>query len=72
MTRDVYAQLVGLALDEYPLEACGLLAGPPAIGGGAGDEGAVFYRCRNVAESAQVYTIDPRDHLHAELDAMAS
>ncbi len=28
-----------------------------------------FYRCRNAAESARVYTIDPHDHLRAERDA---
>ena len=63
-----YAEIVGLALDGYPLEVCGLLAGPPANGGGAGGNGAVFYPCRNTDESARVYTIDPRDHLAAERD----
>lgn len=28
-----------------------------------------FYRCRNAAESARVYTVDPKDHLRAEMDA---
>ena len=28
-----------------------------------------FYPCRNAAESARVYTIDPADHLRAERDA---
>ena len=31
-----------------------------------------FYRCRNAAESARVYTIDPHDHLRAERDAEAN
>lgn len=61
--------MIGLALDEYPLEACGLLAGPPASGGGVGDRAARFYPCRNAAASARVYTVDPRDHLRAEDDA---
>jgi proteasome lid subunit RPN8/RPN11 len=69
ISRDAHARLVGLALDEYPLEMCGLLAGPPAAGGGAGDRGSVFYPCTNVAASARVYTIDPKDHLRAEVDA---
>ena len=41
---------------------CGLIAG-------AGDRVAAFYPCRNDAESAKVYTINPQDHLRAELDA---
>ncbi len=69
ISRQAYAQMIGLALDEYPLEACGLLAGPPAAGGGAGDSAPGFYPCRNAAESARVYTVDPRDHLRAEDDA---
>ncbi len=58
--------MVGAALDAYPLEACGLIAGPTAPDGGAGDRAPVFFSCRNVAESARVYTIDPKDHLRAE------
>lgn len=69
LSRTAYAQLVGLALDEYPLEACGLLAGPPAPGGGAGDQGVTFAPCRNAAESARIYTLDARDHLRAEREA---
>ena len=61
--------MVSQALDEYPLEACGLIAGPQDSNGGVGDRAAVFYPCTNVAESARVYTIDPKDHLRAELDA---
>jgi len=67
--RQAYAQMVGAALDAYPLEACGLIAGPPAAGGGAGDRAPIFYPCTNIAESARVYTIDPMDHLRAERDA---
>lgn len=69
ISRDAYARLVGLALDEYPLEMCGLLAGPPAIGGGAGDSARTFYPCANTDRSARVYTLDPKDHLRAETDA---
>ena len=35
----------------------------------AGDRVERFYRCRNAAESARVYTVDPHDHLRAERDA---
>ncbi|MEP1122819.1 MAG: M67 family metallopeptidase [Ilumatobacter sp.] len=69
VTRDVYAQLVGLALDEYPLEACGLIAGPLAPAGGPGNGGRVFYPCRNDAKSARVYTVNPQDFMRAEMDA---
>jgi proteasome lid subunit RPN8/RPN11 len=69
VSRQAYAEIVSSALDGYPLEVCGLVAGPPGADGAAGDDGAVFYECRNTDESARVYTIDPRDHLAAELDA---
>ena len=64
LSRDVFAALVGLAYDCYPEEACGLVAGTPGRG-----DAVRFYPCRNVAESARVYSIDPRDHLRAERDA---
>jgi len=64
LPQDVVDGIVRLAVDGYPYEVCGLVAGPP---GGA--RVAHFYPCRNAAESARVYTIDPRDHLHAERDA---
>jgi [CysO sulfur-carrier protein]-S-L-cysteine hydrolase len=69
VTRDVYAKLVGLALDEYPLEACGLIAGPLAPTGGVGDQGRIFYPCHNDAQSARVYTVNPKDFMRAERDA---
>jgi len=69
ITRDVYDRMVALAYVEYPLEMCGLVAGPLADGGGPGDDGQVFYPCRNTEQSARVYTIDPRDHMAAEDDA---
>ena len=69
VTRDAYARLIGLALDEYPLEACGLLAGPVSATGGPGDAAHVFYPCHNDAESARVYTVNPKDFMRAEMDA---
>ena len=69
ISRQAYAQMVGAALDAYPLEACGLIAGPPHASGGSGDRAPIYYPCNNVAESARVYTIDPKDHLRAEIDA---
>ena len=61
-------ELTALAYDAYPYECCGLIAGPlPADGGTVTVER--FYPCRNAAESAKVYTVDPLDHLRAERDA---
>jgi [CysO sulfur-carrier protein]-S-L-cysteine hydrolase len=65
LPNGVYDEIVALAVETYPYEACGLLAGRPS------DNVVVshFYRCRNAAESARVYTVDPSDHLRAERDA---
>jgi [CysO sulfur-carrier protein]-S-L-cysteine hydrolase len=64
LTRRAWAEMVGHAYDGLPDEACGLLAGPPRT-----SRATVFYPCRNAAESARVYTVDPRDHLRADRDA---
>jgi proteasome lid subunit RPN8/RPN11 len=64
LTEATYLQMIGLAYDSLPEEGCGLLAGRPARG-----NVAVFYPCRNVAESSKVYTVDPKDHLRADRDA---
>lgn len=65
IARNAYARIIGHALDEYPLEMCGLLAGP-AHDGRPGDRSVEFYPCRNDDQSARVYTVNPRDHLRAE------
>lgn len=65
LAPDALAEMVALAYECYPEEACGLIAGPAE----RPDEAVGFYRCRNAAASARVYTIDPRDHLRAEDDA---
>lgn len=64
LTRRTWNEMVGLAYDGLPDEACGLLAGPPGT-----SRVTRFYPCRNAAESAKVYTIDPKDHLRADRDA---
>ncbi|MDG1267722.1 MAG: Mov34/MPN/PAD-1 family protein, partial [Ilumatobacter sp.] len=69
LTSDTYARLVGLALDEYPLEACGLLAGPLAAAGVPGNLARIFYPCKNDAASARIYTVNPLDFMRAEKDA---
>jgi proteasome lid subunit RPN8/RPN11 len=52
------------AYGAYPLEACGLLLGRPH-----GDEILEFVPTHNLAASARVYTVDPRDHLRIEREA---
>lgn len=61
-------ELTALAYDAYPYESCGLIAGPASSDGGAVTVER-FYPCRNAAESAKVYTLDPLDHLRAEREA---
>lgn len=63
LDRDLHLEMLAHAVRGYPLEACGLLAGDP--------DGTVrhFYPCTNAAQSAKVYTVDPRDHLRADRDA---
>lgn len=64
VTPAVRDAMAALALVEYPLEACGLMAGLPGS-----NAITAFYPCRNLEQSARIYTIDPRDHLRAERDA---
>jgi proteasome lid subunit RPN8/RPN11 len=64
LDRSAFDALCDLAFREYPLEMCGLIAGPAGA-----EHAAHFYPCRNAAESAKVYTVDPRDFLRAERDA---
>lgn len=64
LPHEVYLDIIGLAFDELPNEACGLLGGDPRTG-----RVERFYRCRNVAESSKLYEVDPKDHLRADRDA---
>lgn len=67
LPRPVHDKMVAHCLDGLPDEACGLLAGDPDTGG--------VERCyptRNVAASAKLYTVDPKEHLLADRDAEAS
>ena len=50
----------------FPEECCGLLVGDRASG-----TTVRFVPTTNVAHSAKVYTIDPKEHLRAELAAEA-
>lgn len=62
--RHVFDAICDLAFREYPLEMCGLIAGAPGS-----DRAEWFYPCHNDAESSKVYTVNPKDHLRAEMDA---
>ncbi len=58
--------MVAHVLDALPLEGCGLLAGDPGAG-----TAEICYPCRNEAESAKLYRVDPRDVLRADRDVEA-
>jgi [CysO sulfur-carrier protein]-S-L-cysteine hydrolase len=63
----VYSEMVGHCLSGLPDEACGLLGGHLATG-----EAVRCYPTRNLATSAKLYTVDPKQHLQADRDAEAS
>ena len=64
LRRDAFDAICDEAFRRYPLEMCGLIAG-----GQGTDHAEHFYPCHNAAESAKVYTVDPKDYLRAEIDA---
>jgi proteasome lid subunit RPN8/RPN11 len=64
MPRAVHDQMVAHCLTGLPDEACGLLGGDPES-----DEVVTCYPTRNLAASAKLYTVDPREHLRADRDA---
>ena len=63
---DVVDAMATHAIACYPEEMCGLLVGVPGS-----SEVTRFVPCTNLAHSALVYTIDPKEHLRAELAAEA-
>ena len=67
IARPVYLDLIAHLIDGLPDEACGLFAGT------TGEHGAAtvsrFYPSVNVAASSRIYTIDPKTHLRADIDA---
>lgn len=66
ITPEVRDQMVAHCLDGRPEEACGLLGGTVD---GDGAEATVCYPGRNLAASATLYELDPKDHLLADRDA---
>ncbi len=67
LPRSVHDRMVAHCLVGLPEEACGLLGGDLETG-----EAVTCYPTRNVAASAKLYTVDPREHLLADRDAEAS
>ncbi len=66
LPNDLYAEMVSHCLVGLPDESCGLLAGDADAA-----EVSACYPARNAAESAKLYTVDPRDMLQADRDAEA-
>lgn len=66
LSRRVYLEMIGHCYDGLPDEACGLLGGDPRTA-----QAKVCYPTRNLAASARVYTVDPRQYLQADRDAEA-
>jgi len=62
----LYTQIVGHCLSGLPDEACGLIGGDLTTG-----SVARCYPTRNLAASAKLYTVDPKQHLQADRDAEA-
>lgn len=60
-------EMVAHCLSAYPEEGCGLLTGDPAAG-----VVAAVHPTRNLAASAQLYTVDPSEHLRIDRAAEAA
>lgn len=61
LRRGAFDAICAHAYREYPLEMCGMIAGAPGA-----DRADEFHPCRNDAESAKVYTVNPVDFMRAE------
>ena len=66
LPKMVHDQMVAHCLAGLPDEACGLLGGNPDTG-----QAVTCYPTRNLAASAKLYTVDPKEHLRADRDAEA-
>ncbi len=63
LPKSVHDQMVAHCLTGLPDEACGLLGGHLETGEAV---------TRNLAASAKLYTVDPKEHLRADRDAEAA
>ncbi|MEY2570988.1 MAG: [CysO sulfur-carrier protein]-S-L-cysteine hydrolase [Acidimicrobiaceae bacterium] len=66
LSETTYLQMIGHALDGYPLEACGLIGGTPRLDSARVD---VFYPTENEAASAKLYTIPGKAFVRSMRDA---
>jgi proteasome lid subunit RPN8/RPN11 len=66
LSEATYLQMIGHALDGYPLEACGLIGGTPLVDAARVE---VFYATDNEAASAKLYTIPGQAFVRAMRDA---
>ncbi len=64
VSGSAHAEMIALAYDCYPEEACGLLVGHPGR-----NEVVRFVACENVTHSAKVYSIAPKALMRAEREA---
>lgn len=73
ITDDVEQQIVAHARACKPQEMCGLLVGHTSTDSDVTSAGTnrvlEFHPCRNVAASAIVYTLDPKDYMRIEQSA---
>ncbi len=67
LSRPIHDQMVAHCLTGLPNEACGLLGGDLETG-----EVVTCYPTRNLAASAKLYTVDPKEHLRADREAEAA
>jgi proteasome lid subunit RPN8/RPN11 len=59
--QPIYDQMLAHALNEYPKECCGLLAGRDAVA-------TQFYRMTNTHQSSTTYFMDPKEQFAAVKD----
>ncbi len=64
VTRSQLAELVAHCIKAVPEEGCGLLVGDPDTA-----EVVSVHPTKNAAGSAEVYTVDPREHLRIDREA---
>ena len=65
LDHHAYTQILAIAYDGLPLEACGLLAGQP----GTTARCERFYAIDNASRSSKVYSFDDRQYVRATRDA---
>ncbi len=69
LATSIHQEMIAACLDAWPLEACGLIAGPPPDGVGDDARAEAHHRTENASRSARVYSVAPRDLLRADREA---